>query len=62
MRAVIVVPRLKCGQAECFGEDTGNRVNSVQNDRGRGDGREPRHNVAGEYYQISPWKWGVGND
>jgi len=30
-----VVPRLKCGQGECVGDDTANRVNSVCNDRGK---------------------------
>jgi hypothetical protein len=47
-----VVPRLKCGQAECVGEASGNAVKSVRNDR-VGDGRGPRHRLKSEYYRYS---------
>jgi hypothetical protein len=56
-----VVPRLKCRQGERVREDVGNTVNRFKTIV-VGDGRRPRHRVAGEYYQLSLWKWNLGSD
>ena len=55
-----VVPSLICRQGERVRKDTGNTVKLAQM-IGVGDGREPCNRMAGECYQISLWKWGLGS-
>ena len=56
-----VVPRFKCREGERVREDVGNTVNRFKTIVVEA-GHEPRHRVAGEYYQLSLWKWNLGSD